>query len=156
MDPTVGRLLTNVGLREEDPVSGKAVPFVGGLTEHALANSPASRLLSTLRTLTDERKRQNPTFFTGDALATNLLTGLKTTDISPAAQDAVLRDLLSPIILNELGGRSYTNVYIPKQKKEESRERGDDALAERQEAASRAIRLLAQRNRKRAKEREGK
>lgn len=151
MDPTVGRLLTNLGLQDEDPVSGRARDFVGPLTEHALVNSPATRLLNTARTLTDERKWENPTVFPGDALLTNLLTGMRTTDVSPAAQDAVVRDMVAPIVMDELGGRDYTNRYIPKATIAEARERGDDEIAERMEAFNRLNRLLASRTRDRKK-----
>lgn len=149
MDPLVGRLLTNVGLQEEDPLSGRAKPFINPLTEQVISNSPISRLLSTARQITDERKRQNPTLFPGDALALNVLTGLKTTDVSPQAQDAVLRDMMTPVAMSELGGRSFENVYIPKATIEETRARGDEERAKRMEAYNLLKNLLARRTKER-------
>jgi hypothetical protein len=154
MDPTVGRLLTNIGMREEDPVSGRAKPFVNTGTEQILANSPMARALTTLRTATDERKRQNPTFFPGDALALNLLTGLRATDISPAAQDAVIRDALKGTMIDDLGGRAYENVYIPDATIKDTLKRGDADLAEQQRKAKLMSRILQNRAKKRKKERE--
>lgn len=156
MDPLVGRLLTNLGIREEDPVSGQAKDFMGPLAEQVLANSPATRFLSTARQLTDDRKWQNPTLFPGDALFTNLFTGLKTTDISPAAQDAVLRDMVAPTVMDELGGRVYENRYIPKATIEATKKRGEEELAERMEAFNRLNRLLGQRAKDRKEERDKK
>lgn len=151
MDPTVGRLLVNLGLQKENPISGRAPEFGGGFTEHALANSPFARLLTTARTLTDKRKWENPTAFPGDALALNTLTGIKTSDISPAAQDAVLRDALQPLLMQELGGRAYTNVYIPDAAIEQAIKSGNYELAGKMQAAKRIMAMLRERakNRKR-------
>lgn len=49
--------------------------------DQAIMNSPASRTLTTLRTLADERKWANPV-----ALPVNLLTGLKLTDVDMEKQ----------------------------------------------------------------------
>jgi hypothetical protein len=100
MDPLVGRIVSNItGKKEPSRVLPHSVEF-------ALANSPLSRGLSTLRTATDPRKRNI-------AGAANLLTGLRISDISPAAQDAVLRERAA-VLMKDLGARSYAEVYFPK------------------------------------------
>ena len=104
MDPLLGRTLTNIGnltgvTDRDDPVPTPK------LLESVLSNSPAARLLSTTRQITDERKGI-------PSRIANALTGLKITTVSPAAQDAVLRERAS-ILMRELGGRSFERSYIP-------------------------------------------
>lgn len=96
LDPMLGRILSNV--------TGQAEPVqLPQLLEVAAANSPFSRLLTTVRTLTDPRKKGDygalsealPFNLPGVPAALNLLTGVRVTDISPGAKDAVVRDLLN-------------------------------------------------------------
>lgn len=102
MDPTVGRILANVSGREQ------AVKFPGSdVLEAVLGNSPAARLLTTARQLTDKRKGIG-------AKATNLLTGIRVSDISPAAQDAKLRELVQARE-KELGAKKFQKVYFPEE-----------------------------------------
>src|SRR5690606_22560253 len=90
MDPTIGRTISNVsellGGEPWETGSGQAKPFLGQGVEFAAANSPLSRLFSTVRTATDPRKYEGP--LPGAGVAANLLTGLRVHDLSPAARDA--------------------------------------------------------------------
>jgi hypothetical protein len=72
--------------------------------EFVLANSPASRFITTARTLTDTRK-SIPSKISG------LTTGMRIADISPAAQDAVLRERIQEL-QRQLGGRDFDTVTI--------------------------------------------
>lgn len=99
LDPTIGRILANVSGET------KPVDLPDGL-EFLVANSPLARALTTIRTATDPRKR--------DALgALNLATGVRVSDVSPASQDAVIRERASAL-MKELGAKAFTRVYFPK------------------------------------------
>ena len=115
VDPTIGRIITNI----QEQLTGeprRPRPFVSQTFEQALANSPLSRLLTTLRTATDPRKidwtLQDPER-RGGALLINLLTGLRVTDVSPAAQQEALRRNLNRLIRHLPGGRQIESVWIP-------------------------------------------
>lgn len=97
-DPLLGRIAANV-TGQDRPYR---LPF--GL-EYTVANSPLSRGLSTIRTLTDRRKNALVKAF-------NLGTGLRFSDASPAAQDAVLKNALEDQIRQE-GGKLFEGVYFP-------------------------------------------
>lgn len=107
LDPSLGRVIGNVKeLAGGAPVADtRAKPFLGNAFEFALANSPASRVLSSLRTATDPRKSVL------DKTA-NLFTGGRVTHVSPAVQDAVLRENAAAI-MKRLGGKTFTKTYIP-------------------------------------------
>lgn len=97
-DPLLGRIGANV--------TGQERPYrLPSGIEYVVANSPLSRVLSTIRTATDPRK--NPL-----VKAFNLTTGLRFSDASPAAQDAVLKNALEDQIRQE-GGRLFEGVYFP-------------------------------------------
>jgi hypothetical protein len=113
LDPALGRTLSNLGqltgLREKNtPIT---FPGSKGI-EHLLSNSPLSTLLTTARTATDPRK--GPA-----AKAINLLTGIRATDVSPAAQDRELISRAGAIEKELLGAREYRDTYVPKAKQEE-------------------------------------
>jgi hypothetical protein len=112
MDPLLGRLAANV----KQMVTGETTPHVsplgGGLTEAIAANSPFSRALSTARQLTDPRKHEDPAM-----LASNMLTGMRFSHISPAAQDARVRELADSRY-KELGGRGFTRMHTPEEVRE--------------------------------------
>lgn len=116
MDPTMGRLLTNVGLRDELP-GGKAKPVVSSNFENLVSNSPAARLLTTARGVTDPRKRESTggvlDYLPGQAMATNLLTGMRLSDLSPAARKTILREE-SSAMMKEGGAKSWENVIFSK------------------------------------------
>lgn len=98
LDPTVGRTLSNI-LGQAEPVD------IGRTNEFILANSPLSRFLTVGRKLSDPRKSH------AEKLA-SIGLGINTTDVSIAAQDAVLRDRASDF-MREQGARSYERVYFP-------------------------------------------
>lgn len=99
MDPTVGRTLANV-VGREDPVT-----FPGSdAIEFVLGNSPVSRLLTSARTATDPRKGLL-------AKASVLTSGIRIADISPAAQDAVLRERVQQL-QRDLGARDFTTTSL--------------------------------------------
>lgn len=116
MDPVVGRFLSNVLGREKPVDLPDAFEFIA-------SNSPAARLLSTLRTASDPHKRD-----VGGAL--NLLTGVRVSDVSPAAQDAVIRERTTAL-MKELGAKSFARIYFPK----------DDVAQMTPEQQAQAIRL---------------
>lgn len=99
LDPTIGRLISNV-MGYEDPVqTPRGLEYLAGM-------SPAGRLLYTARTLTDPRKGVL-------TKATNLGTGLRVTDVSKKRQDAVLRNLTEEL-MKESGGKTFNQAYYPK------------------------------------------
>lgn len=99
MDPTVGRLAANVLGRED------AVTFPGSKPlEFLAANSPLARALTTARQLTDDRKGIG-------ARAANVLTGLRVTDVSPASQEAMLRERASSL-MKQMGAKAFNRVYF--------------------------------------------
>ncbi|MBA4019210.1 MAG: hypothetical protein C0483_18750 [Pirellula sp.] len=108
LDPTIGRILSNVSeLVDGKPTDGRSKPvdLPDGL-EFLAGNSPLARLLSTARAATDPRKH--------DALGLmNLLSGFKVTDVSPASQDAMIRER-STALMKELGAKSFARTYFPK------------------------------------------
>lgn len=111
MDPTIARTIANVNELAGAPKQQRVKPFISPLFEQVMANSPASRALTTARTLTDPRKLSNPL-----GLGFNLTTGVRMSDISPAAQDAILREQIQEE-MKKLGARSFSNIYIPEEEK---------------------------------------
>jgi hypothetical protein len=111
-DPTIGRILTNFGLQEKTP-GGRAAPVLGQRwLEEVAANSPASRILSNIRTATDSRKAAWQKML-------NIGTGYRVTTVSPQHSRAALREL-SDSILREAGARKFATYTPPT----------DDQLAE--------------------------
>lgn len=98
LDPTLSRTISNVtGAKLGTP----------DLLEFAVSNSPLSRIATTARTVTDTRK-------TAGEKALNLLTGVRVTDVSPAAEDAVLRDRAKEV-MRDLGAKTFEKVYFSKE-----------------------------------------
>src|SRR5690606_15229589 len=97
--------------------SGRAKPFLSEGFEHAAANTPASRALTTLRTLTDDRKLKATgglfDMFPGQAMGMRLLTGVQQTDISPQQRLRELRERIDSLIRDE-GGYVGLNVAFTK------------------------------------------
>ncbi len=106
LDPTIGRLLANVTGQKD------AVTFPGSdAVEWVASNSPLARVLTTARQATDHRKWN----LIG---ALNFATGVRTADISPASQDAILRER-AMTLMGDLGSKEFTRVYFPKEKMEQ-------------------------------------
>lgn len=106
MDPVLGRLFTQVGLQAELP-GGQAAPAFGsrGL-EFFLSNSPASRLLSTPKTLLDSRKS-----ILQRGMVT--LTGMRISSVSDQQRQRGVREL-TDAIAKESGARPFTTFHISK------------------------------------------
>lgn len=138
MDPTIGRLASNVseavtGQPIED-ASGRAIPFGGQITEHLIANSPLSKMFTTARVMTDPRKWEGD--IPGLGLATNLLTGVRVSDVSNASQESVKRERIQAFARENLGAKQYSSVYIPKATIEEVQKK-DPEKANRLRAVNR-------------------
>ena len=114
MDPQLGRFLSNIigiatGEDQRDAVDTRAI-------EPLLQIIPGIRALSTARQVTDTRKLEG-TLLPADALILNLLTGSKISDVTPAAEDASLQDMIANQY-KAMGGRDFQNYYIPESVKE--------------------------------------
>jgi len=106
LDPLVGRTLSNVG--NSLGLTDRKEPYdIGKLPEAIASNSPVSRYLSTVRTIADPRKS------IGQRLSPIGL-GQRFSTISPAAQDAVLRERATQL-MRELGGKVFERSYIPEE-----------------------------------------
>lgn len=136
MDPLIGRGLSNIGntlglTDRTDPVR------TNKLLETVVANSPLARAGTTVRKAFDPRKG-----ILGKAA--NTLTGLQLSSVSPAAQDAILRERAAEL-MREMGGKNFSRTYIP----DYELDRMDAATRAKAEQFMELMRLLA----KRAKER---
>lgn len=107
LDPLGGRVISNLQhyarkyLGQEPQVDVEASNVLGPF-EHFLANSPASRYFSSLRQGTDYRKKAL-------VRAANLLTGVKTYNLSPELYEATLIDTLADA-MRQRGGHEFTKV----------------------------------------------
>jgi hypothetical protein len=146
MDPTMGRLLTNLGMREEMP-GGRAEPLGSTNVENLIANSPFSRFTTTARTLTDPRKREGD--YPGLALGGQLLSGVRVSDLSPAAREAILREEASAM-MKERGAKTWEQVVFNKEQVAEAAEK-DPELAREMIKFNRLQRYLASQAKKRKK-----
>lgn len=82
----------------------------GRVLTQFLANTPASRFLSTADKLTDERKGTLPTLF-------NLLTGARVTDVdAERSRDIAAKQLLGESLRGKPGVRVAEDVYVPAEK----------------------------------------
>ena len=107
LDPTIGRIMSNVAGWGDGQAAAYSEPVkLPAAVEFLVGNSPLSRLLTTIRSATDERKHD-------PAGLMNLLSGIKVSDISPAAQDTVTRERMQAL-MKTLGAKSFENVYFPK------------------------------------------
>ena len=111
LDPPVGRALSNVGKsigivdpERRDPVQ------LPRLVEVGISNSPVSRAVSTVRSLTDERKNLPQKLL-------NFATGLRITSLSPEKQEFTLQQRAEEL-MRDLGGRAFERTYIPKERLE--------------------------------------
>lgn len=147
LDPPLGRTLSNLGVTSVGP-NGRPGPLFGSdLLEHVAANSPASRLISTARTVTDSRKRGSAGAI--GKMAANLLTGVNVTDVSPARQDAAIREAASKIA-RESGAASFETTRYPQALIDEV-EKSDPEKAERMVAFNKLMGHLAKRAKARKK-----
>ena len=138
MDPPLGRAVANI-MGREDPV--RFPPWF----EFLLSNSPLSRLVTTIRTLTDPRKRAKHVPMPGVAAIANVVTGLRITDVPISAQQKMIKDIVSSIIRDIPGSRLMKKFYVPEdvlaqmplEEQEETRRlAGIDQIFKRQGAGS--------------------
>lgn len=106
LDPTLGRTISNL-LGLEQPVQILGNRTASRAAEAVAANSPLARVFTSARTATDPRKG------IGGRLL-NLGTGVRISDISPAAEDAVIRERVDQA-LKEMGAAEFSRVYMPQE-----------------------------------------
>jgi hypothetical protein len=111
MDPTWQRAAANI----RDLITGERTGRIkqgtlGKNLEFILQSSPLARAGTTLRTATDPRKWEQPW-----KLAANLATGVRFSDISPAAQEALLRERTEKVMKDEFAAKQFLRTYIPKE-----------------------------------------
>jgi hypothetical protein len=111
MDPVLARIGANIKQGVTGEETDRVQPFIHPGFEHVIANMPWSRVATSLRTLTDTRKSI-------PVKAMQLGTGLRVTDVSPAAQDAMLQEAIDEAE-KRLGGRTYKKTYVPKEVREQ-------------------------------------
>ena len=115
LDPLLGRIGANVFRRGQDRPDAYRLPQ---WLEVLAANSPAARLLTTVKTATDPRKALGDSglkgLIPGPAAAMNLLTGMRFSDVSPGAQDAILREATKDVIKGTPGSRVFERVFFSK------------------------------------------
>lgn len=109
-DPVVGRLAANF----KDAITGqktvKAMPIANSpLAEMIASNSPFARFLTTGRTLTDARKWEQPW-----KLPMQLLTGLRIADVSPEAQEGIMREQIAGE-MRDLGAKEFSRIRFTKE-----------------------------------------
>lgn len=106
LDPSVGRTISNV-TGADNPVNILGDRGWSRFAEHLLSNSPASKLLTTARQLSDPRKDIG-------TKAVNTLLPFKITDVSPQQQERAINEA-SASLADELGARTWSNRYFPKE-----------------------------------------
>lgn len=106
MDPTLGRIFTQLGLQKPMPNEQAAPAFGSRGLEFALANSPLSRRLSQIKGMLDSPERKSLT-----QKIIGQLTGVKITSVSPEAKKQGLRDITNSIA-REAGARAFTTYHV--------------------------------------------
>jgi hypothetical protein len=106
MDPLLGRILTQLGVQDALPNQNARPAFGSPMLEHALANSPVSRILSTTKTLLDSPERKS---ILDKAIIT--LTGMRITSVSPEQRQRGIRELTNKLS-QDLGARSFETFHI--------------------------------------------
>lgn len=146
MDPTLGRIVANVTGQTGSDASRKFPLWF----EQVLANSPVSRGLTTVRKLTDPRKRSETVpFMPGSTAILNVLTGASVADISPGAKDAIVRELLNQE-MTEMGATAFERMSFPKSVRDKMTPEQLEAIRPLEGLAN----TMADRAKRRAKERE--
>lgn len=112
LDPILGRIGSNIaywtghGEKESQPM------HVNPMVEHAVANSPFSRLLSTTRQITDVNKGVLPKL-------SNVLTGMRITNVTPRSRESVLSEQLERSAESLGGYKKFVRGFFPKEIKNE-------------------------------------
>ncbi len=145
MDPLLGRIFTQLGIQNAKPNQNAKPAFGSPLLEHALANSPLSRVLSTTKTLLEPSERKS---IIDKALIT--LSGMRITSVSPEQRDRGIRELTNAIA-KEHGARAFTTLPITPELLEETKG-SPEVHAELQWAKQERERMDAARKIKRRKQ----
>jgi hypothetical protein len=144
LDPLMGRALSNLTDTLTGERTREAQPVGGVLGEQIASNSPIASPLFMARTLLDPRKRESPG--AAMALISNLLTGMRVTDVSPASQEAVAREYTQSLLRDFPEVRRFTRPYIPEETKQEM----DPLQRQQAESLLSILDLLARRAQERA------
>jgi hypothetical protein len=109
LDPPMGRIRSNIEKMATGVKPARATPVVGDWFEQVVGSLVpwGGTTTTAARVATDPRRG------IGDRMQ-NLLTGFRTSAISPAAQDAILDELIRKE-QRKLGGRSFTKTFIPEE-----------------------------------------
>lgn len=148
LDPSIGRILANIGLREIPP-SGRPEPFGGPMVEAMAANSPLAAALSYLKVMTESRDRRGLR-----EKAVNLLTGLRTRQITPEMLSRELRDRLNAEQV-KLGARPVTIVSGTKGLSQRYSETGSDEEVAKLAMLERALAIVRKQAEERSERRAG-
>lgn len=124
LDPTMGRILTNLGVMEKD-ASGRAKPVLSPTAESLAAASPLSRMLSTAKVMTTSKERSGAI-----EKVARLLSGVRIENVTPEIIVRDVRDRLNAIQI-EHGAHPLTTVIGTKGLIEHLMKSGDMKGAER-------------------------
>lgn len=138
LDPAVGRILHNMGLTQLPP-SGRPNPFISPMVEAAAANSPAAAALRYARVISEPLKRRSIS-----EKMVNLLTGVRTKNITQEALARELRDRLNAEQIR-MGARPISIVTGTEGLAEKYEAAGDEDAAEKLERISRALAVIRKR-----------
>jgi hypothetical protein len=148
LDPTMGRIATNIGLQSED-ASGRARPVGSSMLESLASAGPLSRMLSTAKMLTTSSDRLS----SGDKVL-RMLSGVRVENVTQEQVTRDLRDRLNAIQI-QLGARPLTTVSGAGKLKAFAAEQGDTETVDkltRIEAALSAQRKIVADQKKKSKE----
>lgn len=143
LDPSIGRLLTNIGVQDLDP-SGRAAPVLGSATiESIAAASPVSRMISMAKIATNDPKRAG----TVEKLA-RLLTGVRIENVSPEQITRDIRDRINALQV-QAGARPLTTVIGANA--DEVRARGDVETADKLDQYASVLKMISRMEREKKK-----
>ena len=112
LDPILGRIAANVQGK-----TGRAYPAFGSnALEFIAAQPPWSRYLTAARELSSLVPPRDVTAPRRKGIASTLmplLIGFRIQDISPDAQDAIIRERANEM-MKDIGARAFSKMYVPK------------------------------------------
>lgn len=135
LDPTIGRILVNLGITDVAP-SGKAAPFLGPTVEAVASASPLSRLLSTTKYLSNPEDRTSAT-----EKVARFLLGVKVDTITPEQTLREIRDRLNAMEV-AAGARPLTLATGTAKLRERLAQTGDTEQLEKLQQIDRLLKLL--------------
>jgi hypothetical protein len=125
LDPSMGRLLANLGVRPTGP-SNRPKPFISPIAESLVAASPLSTMLSLAKISTEDEKRSKPV-----EKLLRLLSGIRSENVSQEQITRDIRDRLNALQI-EYGARPLTTVIGAKGAMEEMQAAGNAEGAAKQ------------------------